>query len=128
MGPQISEFHGELSKDKGFTYLTFAASFPFTDMIQARNLQVYNITSRSLHLTWSRLEGDTGHYTVTSALTSQPQVTSKMSLYEERGAVIGDLRPNTSYEISFIPESNMQYIQLQTIELTTLPGKTPSMG
>lgn len=94
------------------------------DMIQARNLQVYNITSRSLHLTWSRLEGDTGHYTVTYALTSQPQVTSKMSLYEERGAVIGDLRPNTSYEISFIPESNMQYIQLQTIELTTLPERT----
>ncbi|XP_075695726.1 von Willebrand factor A domain-containing protein 1 [Rhinoderma darwinii] len=94
------------------------------DMIQARNLQVHNITSRSLHLTWSRLEGDTGHYTVNYASVSQPHVTSKMSLYDESRAVIGDLSPNTTYQITFIPESSMQYIQVQTIQLTTLPEHT----
>ncbi|XP_072012152.1 von Willebrand factor A domain-containing protein 1 [Engystomops pustulosus] len=91
------------------------------DMIQARNLQVHDITSRSLILTWSKLEGDTGHYTVNYAAASQPHVTSKMSLYDESMAVIGKLRPNTTYQITFIPESNMQDIQLQTITITTTP-------
>ncbi|KAM3922555.1 von Willebrand factor A domain-containing protein 1 isoform 2-T2 [Leptodactylus fuscus] len=94
------------------------------DMIKARNLQVYNISSRGVYLTWSRLEGDTGLYTVNYASTSQPHVISKMTLYDESRAVIGNLRPNTTYEITFIPESNMPHIQLQTIELTTQPEHT----
>ncbi|KAG9482310.1 hypothetical protein GDO78_011154 [Eleutherodactylus coqui] len=94
------------------------------DMIQARNLQVHNITSRSLYLTWSRLEGDTGHYIVNYASASEPHLISKMSLYDKSNAVIGNLRPNTTYHISFIPESNMQYIQMQNIEFTTHPEHT----
>ncbi|XP_056400250.1 von Willebrand factor A domain-containing protein 1 [Hyla sarda] len=94
------------------------------DMIQARNLQVHDITSRSLHLTWSRIEGDTGYYRVHYALASQPDVKSEMSLYGESRAAIGNLRPNTTYQITLIPQSNLQYIHLQTIEITTLPEHT----
>ncbi|XP_044137847.1 collagen alpha-1(XII) chain-like isoform X1 [Bufo gargarizans] len=102
-------------------------TFPVTtlpDIIQARNLQVYNITSRSLHLSWSRLEGDTGHYIVNYVSASQPHATAKMSLHDENSVEIRNLRPNTTYQITFVPESNRQYIQRQSIELTTLPEHT----
>ncbi|CAN2388201.1 behavioral response to pain [Pristimantis euphronides] len=94
------------------------------DMIQARNLQVHNITSRSLHLTWSRLVGDTGHYAVNYASAAQPHLISKISLYDKNSAFIGNLRPNITYHITFTPESHMPYNQLQTIELSTLSERT----
>ncbi|XP_069803603.1 von Willebrand factor A domain-containing protein 1 [Dendropsophus ebraccatus] len=94
------------------------------DMIQARNLQIHEITSKSLHLTWSRLEGDTGIYYVYYALASQPDVKSQKTLYGERHLDIGNLTPSATYQITFIPESNLQYIQQQNIEITTLPEQT----
>ncbi|XP_075045901.1 von Willebrand factor A domain-containing protein 1 isoform X3 [Mixophyes fleayi] len=91
------------------------------DLIQARNLQVLNITTRSFHLTWSPLSGDTGRYTLKYVFASTPMIISQMLLYGETSAVIGNLIPNTTYQITFIPESNVPHIQSETIQVSTLP-------
>ncbi|XP_072281580.1 von Willebrand factor A domain-containing protein 1 [Pyxicephalus adspersus] len=92
------------------------------DLIKARNLKVLNVTPTAFHLTWTVLSGDTGSYTVNYVPISKPGVISQMFLHRETTAVIRDLTPNTSYEVTFIPLSNMQFSQSQTIKVSTLPG------
>ncbi|XP_075045900.1 von Willebrand factor A domain-containing protein 1 isoform X2 [Mixophyes fleayi] len=91
------------------------------DLIQARNLQVLNITAGSFHLTWSPLSGDTGRYILKYVFASKPGAISQRVFYDETSAVVGDLTPNTTYQITFIPESNVPHIQSQTIQVSTLP-------
>ncbi|XP_018417864.1 PREDICTED: collagen alpha-1(XII) chain-like [Nanorana parkeri] len=92
------------------------------DLITSRNLKVLNVTSTSFILTWLALPGDTGRYTVNYVPVSKPAVISQMFLYRETSAVIRDLAPNTSYEVTFIPVSNVQFRQSQTLLVSTLPG------
>ncbi|XP_063799088.1 collagen alpha-1(XII) chain-like [Pseudophryne corroboree] len=91
------------------------------DLIQSRNLHVLNITTRSFHIAWSPLSGDTGRYTLNFVFAYKPGVVSQMTLYGETSAVIGNLTPNTTYQITFTPESNLQLIQSQTTQISTLP-------
>ncbi|XP_077313703.1 von Willebrand factor A domain-containing protein 1 isoform X1 [Lithobates pipiens] len=88
---------------------------------KARNLKVLNVTSTGFLLTWVALPGDTGSYTVNYVPISKPGVISQMFVHRETSAVIRDLSPNTSYEVTFIPLSNVQFSQSQNLQVSTLP-------
>ncbi|XP_040181735.1 collagen alpha-1(XII) chain-like isoform X1 [Rana temporaria] len=91
------------------------------DLNKARNLKVLNVTSTGFLLTWLALPGDTLNYTVNYVPISKPGVISQMFLHRETSAVIRDLSPNTAYEVTFIPLSNVQFSQSQTLQVFTLP-------
>lgn len=92
------------------------------DLIKARNLTISDVTPTSFYLTWLALPGDTGRYTVNFVPVSKSGVISQMFLHKETSVVIRDLIPNTSYEVTFIPLSNVQFTQSQTLHISTLPG------
>ncbi|KAM5141078.1 von Willebrand factor A domain-containing protein 1 [Mantella aurantiaca] len=92
------------------------------DLIASRNLKVLNVTPTGFLLSWLALPGDTGSYTVNYVPVSKPGVISQMFLHGETSAVIRDLTPDTSYEVTFVPLSNVPFSQSQTLQVSTLLG------
>ncbi|CAI9582355.1 unnamed protein product [Staurois parvus] len=92
------------------------------DPVQKRVLQVKDITSTSFLITWSRLPGDSGSYTVHYAPTSDPrQMLRKTVTGDEDRVLIDGLTPDNTYRVTLIPESNAPDTQVVTIQVSTLP-------
>ncbi|XP_068096690.1 von Willebrand factor A domain-containing protein 1 [Hyperolius riggenbachi] len=92
------------------------------DLIRARNLQVQNITSTTFKVTWSRLFGDAGRYFVDYAPLSDPRRKQRKTLYgDQTSVVISGVSPNTTYLMTFTPESSLENMQSQTLQISTLP-------
>ncbi|XP_073512942.1 von Willebrand factor A domain-containing protein 1 [Phyllobates terribilis] len=95
------------------------------DYIQARNLQILSITSTSFNASWSRLIGDMGRYFLDYALLSYPRRKTRKTLYGDQTSVmVSGLIPNTTYLVTFIPESELEASQSQTLPVSTLPDHT----
>ncbi|KAM4703362.1 von Willebrand factor A domain-containing protein 1 [Rhinophrynus dorsalis] len=93
------------------------------DVIRARRLHAVDITTSSFRLTWPRLlSKDTGHYMVEYALVSDPGRKLRKNLPgDQTGVVLSGLTPDTTYQVTLFPESNIHYVQPQTIQVSTLP-------
>ncbi|XP_069597320.1 von Willebrand factor A domain-containing protein 1 isoform X5 [Ranitomeya imitator] len=92
------------------------------DYIQERNLQILGITSTSFNASWSRLIGDMGRYFLDYALLSYPRRKTRKTLYgDQTSAMVSGLIPNTTYLVTFIPESKLEASQSQTLPVSTLP-------
>ncbi|XP_077106260.1 von Willebrand factor A domain-containing protein 1 [Ranitomeya variabilis] len=95
------------------------------DYIQERNLQILGITSTSFNASWSRLIGDMGRYFLDYALLSYPRRKTRKTLYgDQTSAMVSGLIPNTTYLVTFIPESKLEALQSQTLPVSTLPDHT----
>ncbi|XP_069597317.1 von Willebrand factor A domain-containing protein 1 isoform X2 [Ranitomeya imitator] len=95
------------------------------DYIQERNLQILGITSTSFNASWSRLIGDMGRYFLDYALLSYPRRKTRKTLYgDQTSAMVSGLIPNTTYLVTFIPESKLEASQSQTLPVSTLPDHT----
>ncbi|XP_078498532.1 von Willebrand factor A domain-containing protein 1 isoform X2 [Lissotriton helveticus] len=86
------------------------------------NLKVLDVTSSSFRLTWPRLlTTNTGYYVVEYAPVYEPHRKVRLNVPgDHTGVVVKDLAPGTSYKVTVTPESNEQYIQPQTVQVTTL--------
>ncbi|XP_053546506.1 von Willebrand factor A domain-containing protein 1 [Bombina bombina] len=95
------------------------------DIIRARRLQASDITTSSFRLTWPRiLSGDTGHYMLEYSAAPAPERKLQKSLSgDETSVVLDNLIPGTIYNVTLFPESNVQYVQPQTIQVSTLPDE-----
>ncbi|MEE6483959.1 hypothetical protein FKM82_013701 [Ascaphus truei] len=93
------------------------------EIIRARRLQAHDITTTSFRLTWPRLlSQDTGHYLVEYAPVSNPGRKLQKSLSgDQTGVVLSSLITDTTYQVTLFPESNVHYVQPQTIKVSTLP-------
>ncbi|KAM4016310.1 von Willebrand factor A domain-containing protein 1 [Anomaloglossus baeobatrachus] len=95
------------------------------DYIQARNLQLLGITATSFNVSWSRLMGDMGRYFLDYALLSYPRRKTRKTLYgDQTTAMVSGLIPNTTYQVTFIPESKLEVSQSQMFPVSTLPDHT----
>ncbi|XP_073441556.1 von Willebrand factor A domain-containing protein 1 [Dendrobates tinctorius] len=95
------------------------------DYIQERNLQILGITSTSFNASWSRLIGDMGRYFLDYALLSYPRRKTRKTLYgDQTSAMVSGLIPNTTYLVTFIPESKLEASQSQTLPVSTLTDHT----
>ncbi|KAM8927639.1 von Willebrand factor A domain-containing protein 1 [Pelodytes ibericus] len=92
--------------------------------IQAIQLEAHNITPTSLRLVWPKMS----QIKVESYLLEYSLESDKSrSLWrrmngDQTGMVLSNLTPNTVYRVTLTPESNLQVIQPQTIQVSTLPA------
>ncbi|XP_053308187.1 von Willebrand factor A domain-containing protein 1 isoform X2 [Spea bombifrons] len=94
------------------------------ELIQAKRLQAHDITTTSIRLTWPRLlsEAKDESYTVEYAPEADTSRSLRMSLAgDQTGVILSNLTPNTTYRVTLTPESNVRYVQPQTIQVSTLP-------
>ncbi|XP_078498533.1 von Willebrand factor A domain-containing protein 1 isoform X3 [Lissotriton helveticus] len=91
------------------------------EVIWIGNLKVLDVTPSSFRLTWPQLlSTNTGYYVVEYAPVSEPHRKVRMNVPgDQTGVVVKDLAPGTSYTVTVTPESNEQYIQPQTVQVTT---------
>ncbi|OCT70588.1 von Willebrand factor A domain-containing protein 1 [Xenopus laevis] len=93
------------------------------ELIRARRLHAQDITTTSFRLTWPRLlSRETGYYLLEHKLVSNPERKLSQTLSgDQTGITLHNLTPDTAYQVTLLPESNVQYIQPQTIQVSTLP-------
>lgn len=99
---------------------------PPPDVIQAKRLRATDVSSSSFRLTWpALLARDTGYYVLEYAPTGDPRrKLTKQLTGDHTSIVVGNLAPQTTYEVALVPESNERYIPPQTTRVTTLEGKS----
>uniref|UniRef100_A0A8D0DKW0 von Willebrand factor A domain-containing protein 1 n=1 Tax=Salvator merianae TaxID=96440 RepID=A0A8D0DKW0_SALMN len=104
------------------TIITKELRDAIADVIQAKRLRATEITSSSFRLLWPRLlSRDTGYYVFEYAPTEEPQrKVTKHLTGDHTTIVVGSLKPQTTYEVALIPESNERYLPPQTTRVTTL--------
>ncbi|KAG8434359.1 hypothetical protein GDO86_012657 [Hymenochirus boettgeri] len=93
------------------------------EIIRTRRLHAQDITATSFQIIWPNLlSRDTGHYLLEYGLVSNPDRKLRKTLSgDETSAELHDLTPDTTYQVTLFPESNVHYIQSQTIQVSTLP-------
>ncbi|XP_069097153.1 von Willebrand factor A domain-containing protein 1 isoform X1 [Pleurodeles waltl] len=92
------------------------------EVIWREDLKVLDVTPTSFRLTWPILLSiNTGYYVVEYAPVSEPHRTVRMNVPgDQTGVVVKDLTSGTRYKVTVTPESRDQYIQPQTVQVTTL--------
>ncbi|XP_030041504.1 von Willebrand factor A domain-containing protein 1 isoform X1 [Microcaecilia unicolor] len=92
------------------------------EVIRAKRLKAQDITSSSFRLTWPQLlSASTGHYVVEYAPVSDTSRKLRKSVTgDQTGVIVSNLAPETTYEVTLIPETNVHYMHPQTIRVTTL--------
>ncbi|NXO23992.1 VWA1 protein, partial [Cisticola juncidis] len=93
------------------------------DAIRANRLHATDVTSSSARLAWPRLlEQDSGFYSLEYGPRAG-QGTRRTQLVPggDTSLVLSGLAPETTYEVTLIPESNLHYVPPQSTTVTTLP-------
>nr|DBA16291.1 TPA: hypothetical protein GDO54_003699 [Pyxicephalus adspersus] len=95
------------------------------ELIQAKRLHALDITSTSFRLMWPRLLSKvTGHYVLEYAPVAYPRQKTQEDLPgDQTSFVLTGLTPSTTYQVTLYPESNVNYVGPQSIQVSTLPGK-----
>ncbi|XP_063292482.1 von Willebrand factor A domain-containing protein 1 isoform X2 [Pelobates fuscus] len=97
---------------------------------QALQIKVHDLTSRSFRLTWPRVLDRVGEesYQLKYTLVSDVQrSTQRLLPADQTSFVLGNLVPNATYQVTLTPESNVKFIQPQTIRVSTLPEPIQSL-
>lgn len=97
----------------------------FSELIQAKRLHALDITTTSFRLIWPRLVSrDTGHYVLEYSPLAYPRQKMQETLPgNQTSLVLNELIPNTTYQVTLYPESNVDYASPQSIQVSTLHGK-----
>ncbi|XP_029434403.1 von Willebrand factor A domain-containing protein 1 [Rhinatrema bivittatum] len=92
------------------------------EVIRAKRLKAVDITSNSFRLTWPQLlSSSTGHYVLEYAPVSDASRKLRKAVPgDHTGVTVSNLAPETTYEVTLIPESNIQYLHPQSTRVTTL--------
>ncbi|XP_063292481.1 von Willebrand factor A domain-containing protein 1 isoform X1 [Pelobates fuscus] len=101
-----------------------------TERSQALQIKVHDLTSRSFRLTWPRVLDRVGEesYQLKYTLVSDVQrSTQRLLPADQTSFVLGNLVPNATYQVTLTPESNVKFIQPQTIRVSTLPEPIQSL-
>ncbi|CAH2319937.1 von Willebrand factor A domain-containing 1 [Pelobates cultripes] len=97
---------------------------------QPLEIKVHDLTSRSFRLTWPRVLDRVGEesYQLKYTLVSDVQRSTQRVLpADQTSFVLGNLVPNATYQVTLTPESNVKFIQPQTIRVSTLPEPIQSL-
>lgn len=91
-------------------------------VIQANRLHATDVTSSSFRLQWPQLLAqDTGYYTLEYGPAAGLATRSSQQVPgAHTSLVLSGLKPQTTYEVALIPESNVHYFPPQSTRVTTL--------
>ncbi|KAM4652588.1 von Willebrand factor A domain-containing protein 1 [Discoglossus pictus] len=123
---QPSDSHLHFVDVDDFPIITKELRDSIIDVIRAKRLQALDITTTGFRLVWPNLlSSDTGHYLVEYVDVSDPRKKHRNNLPgDQTTLVLSGLPPDTTYNVTLIPESNVQYFQPQTIQVSTMPEET----
>lgn len=120
--------------------LIYASSSAYPEIIRAKRLQVQDITSTSAELHWRPVLAGTGYYDIRfGPVHSEPTKSTGENGTDQSIAVspyqritrpgnssstrLSNLRPDTTYNVSLIPRSNLEVFNTLHTTFTTQPGE-----
>ncbi|XP_036603641.1 von Willebrand factor A domain-containing protein 1 [Trichosurus vulpecula] len=92
------------------------------EAMRPQELHATEVTSHSFRLVWPPLlSGDSGYYLLEVVPSADPGAKQSRHLLGNETSWLWDgLEPSTTYKVVLVPESNLQYLAPQTIQVTTL--------
>ncbi|KFO31758.1 von Willebrand factor A domain-containing protein 1, partial [Fukomys damarensis] len=95
------------------------------DAMQPQQLHASEVTSSSVHLAWpALLPADSGYYVLELAPSGNLGAIRRQQLPGySMGWTWAGLEPDTDYEVSLLPESNVRLLPPQRVRVRTLPGE-----
>lgn len=95
------------------------------DAMQPQQLHASEVTSSSVRLTWpALLTVDSGYYVLELVPSGDPGAARRQQVPgDATGWSWSGLKPDTDYEVSLLPESNVRLLQPQRVRVRTLPGE-----
>lgn len=93
--------------------------------MQPQQLHASEVTSSSVRLTWpALLTVDSGYYVLELVPSGDPGAARRQQVPgDATGWSWSGLKPDTDYEVSLLPESNVRLLQPQRVRVRTLPGE-----
>ncbi|KAM8787634.1 LOW QUALITY PROTEIN: von Willebrand factor A domain-containing protein 1 [Rhynchonycteris naso] len=93
------------------------------DAVQPQQLRASEVTSSGFHLAWpGLLTVDSGYYVLELAPSAEPGTVRRQQLPGNATSwTWGDLHPDTDYDVALVPESNVQPVRPQHLQVRTLP-------